>query len=72
MKKTTNIVIALVLCSISSLMTSFSLFGEFLSTSYIIEIGIAILFPIIAIIIIVKQFMKKSNNCKKKAETEKL
>jgi len=41
-------------------MTTLSFSDQFLSTSYIIKMGIALLFPIIAVIISVKQLINKN------------
>ena len=49
------------------IMTVLALFDNFLSTSYLIKIGIAILFPTIAIIIFLTDYNKKTND-KKKSE----
>jgi hypothetical protein len=57
MKK--RISIALILCYFSPIMTVWAMSDKFLSWVYVIKMGFALLLPIIAIIIIVMQKIKK-------------
>jgi len=70
MKKSYSILV-LILCGISATMTVLSHFDKFLSTSYLIKIGLALLLPVIAIIIVIRQLVKKNNN-RKNAKAESM
>ncbi|MCL1867444.1 MAG: hypothetical protein FWF72_00620 [Paludibacter sp.] len=59
MKKSNSI--TLILCCGSMLMTSMSMFDKFLSPTYVVKMGLALSFPVIAMVIAVIRMVKKTN-----------
>jgi len=60
MKKKLQIV--LLFCTLSLFLTAFSMSEKFLSVSYLIKNGLALLFIFVAIIILIAELLKQNKN----------
>ena len=60
MKKKLQIV--LLFCTLSLFLTAFSMSEKFLSISYLIKNGLALLFIFVAIIILIAELLKQNKN----------